>query len=137
MRGRTNAVSGTVLPELSNPAGTANIQSGYQAINGEGEVVTGTLNVPSIVRGDISNPNLESGLLYYFNGNKDATLITDISASSAINVAVGSTIVIVTDDYTVPTLASEEQGRLIYQSNATSRRKATVFIIDDAFTLSI
>ena len=42
MRGRTNAVSGTVLPELSNPAGAANIQSGYQAINGAGEVVTGT-----------------------------------------------------------------------------------------------
>lgn len=45
MRGRTNAVSGTVLPELSNPAGAANIQSGYQAINGEGEVVTGTAAV--------------------------------------------------------------------------------------------
>lgn len=48
MRGRTNAVSGTVLPELSNPAGAANIQSGYQAINGEGEVVTGTYVPPSV-----------------------------------------------------------------------------------------
>lgn len=38
-------MSGTVLPELSNPAGAANIQSGYQAINGEGEVVTGTAAV--------------------------------------------------------------------------------------------
>lgn len=46
MRGRTNAVSGTVLPELSNPAGAANIQSGYQAINGEGEIVTGTYVPP-------------------------------------------------------------------------------------------
>ena len=48
MRGRTNAVSGTVLPELSNPAGAANIQSGYQAINGAGEIVTGTYVPPSV-----------------------------------------------------------------------------------------
>lgn len=41
-------MSGTVLPELSNPAGAANIQSGYQAINGEGEVVTGTYVPPSV-----------------------------------------------------------------------------------------
>lgn len=39
-------MSGTVLPELSNPAGAANIQSGYQAINGEGEIVTGTYVPP-------------------------------------------------------------------------------------------
>lgn len=48
MRGRTNVMSGTVLPELSNPAGAANIQSGYQAINGEGEVVTGTYVAPTV-----------------------------------------------------------------------------------------
>lgn len=41
-------MSGTVLPELSNPAGAANIQIGYQAINGEGEVVTGTYVPPSV-----------------------------------------------------------------------------------------
>lgn len=41
-------MSGTVLPELSNPAGAANIQSGYQAINGEGEVVTGTYVAPTV-----------------------------------------------------------------------------------------
>lgn len=41
-------MSGTVLPELSNPAGAANIQSGYQAINGDGEVVTGTYVPPSV-----------------------------------------------------------------------------------------
>lgn len=43
------ASGGTVLPELSNPAGAANIQSGYQAINGEGEVVTGTAGVRETV----------------------------------------------------------------------------------------
>ena len=48
MRGKSSAVSGTVLPELSNPAGAANIQSGYQAINGAGEVVTGTYVAPTV-----------------------------------------------------------------------------------------
>lgn len=58
MRGRTNAMSGTVLPELSNPAGAANIQSGYQAINGEGEVVTGTAAVrETVVVTVINNSN--------------------------------------------------------------------------------
>lgn len=45
MRGRTNAVSGMVLPELSNPAGAAQILSGYQAIGADGNVITG--NIPS------------------------------------------------------------------------------------------
>lgn len=61
MRGATNAVSGTVLPELSNPAGAANIQSGYQAINGEG--VTGTANTPEYVRGEFLDSE------GYYSGN--------------------------------------------------------------------
>lgn len=48
MTGRTNAGGGIQLPALTNPAAAGNIQSGYQAINGEGEVVTGTY-VPSSV----------------------------------------------------------------------------------------
>lgn len=48
-------MSGTVLPELSNPAGAANIQSGYQAINGEGEVVMGTAIVRSRIDVAITN----------------------------------------------------------------------------------
>ena len=48
MTGRTNAGGGVQLPALTNPAAAGNIQSGYQAINGEGEVVTGTY-VPQTV----------------------------------------------------------------------------------------
>ena len=48
MTGRTNAGGGIQLPALTNPAAAGNIQSGYQAINGEGEVVTGTY-VPQTV----------------------------------------------------------------------------------------
>ena len=52
-------MSGTVLPELSNPAGAANIQSGYQAINGEGEVVTGTAAVRETVEIKVINNSAE------------------------------------------------------------------------------
>lgn len=45
MNGRTNAVAGTTLPALSNPAGAGQILSGYQAINADGEIITG--NIPS------------------------------------------------------------------------------------------
>lgn len=48
MTGRTNAGGGVQLPALTNPAAAGNIQSGYQAINGEGEVMTGTY-VPQTV----------------------------------------------------------------------------------------
>ena len=49
MTGRTNAGGGVQLPALTNPAAAGNIQSGYQAINGEGEVVTGTAGVRETV----------------------------------------------------------------------------------------
>lgn len=43
MTGRTNAAGGVRLPELVNPAGAAQILSGYQAIDAEGEIITGTI----------------------------------------------------------------------------------------------
>ena len=59
MTGRTNAGGGIQLPALTNPAAAGNIQSGYQAINGEGEVVTGTAAVKTFVNGTISlNSNM-------------------------------------------------------------------------------
>lgn len=58
MTGRTNAGGGVQLPALTNPAAAGNIQSGYQAINGEGEVVTGTASVrESVVVTVINNSN--------------------------------------------------------------------------------
>ena len=76
MRGRTNAVSGTVLPELSNPAGAANIQSGYQAINGEGEVVTGTAIVRSRIDVAITNNTNYVLQLGITTGNSPSAKIT-------------------------------------------------------------
>lgn len=36
-------ISGTHLPTLTNPAGAAQILSGYQAINADGEIITGSI----------------------------------------------------------------------------------------------
>lgn len=57
MTGRTNAGGGIQLPALTNPAAAGNIQSGYQAINGEGEVVTGTAAVRETVTATFTNLN--------------------------------------------------------------------------------
>lgn len=58
MTGRTNAGGGVQLPALTNPAAAGNIQSGYQAINGAGEVVTGTASVrETVVVTVINNTN--------------------------------------------------------------------------------
>ena len=35
-------IAGKKLPELTNPAGAANIESGYEAIDGSGNKITGT-----------------------------------------------------------------------------------------------
>lgn len=43
MTGRTNAAGGVRLPELTNPAGAAQILSGYEAINADGEAMVGTI----------------------------------------------------------------------------------------------
>ena len=62
MTGRTNAGGGIQLPALTNPAAAANIQSGYQAINGEGEVVTGTASV--LENGTITVNNVSATRVY-------------------------------------------------------------------------
>ena len=75
MTGRTNAGGGVQLPALTNPAAAGNIQSGYQAINGEGEVVTGTYVPPpsfTQVSGTVecSSFSGESIDLYCVSGNE-------------------------------------------------------------------
>lgn len=82
MRGRTNAaVGGVQLPELSNPAGAANIQSGYQAINGEGEVVTGTYDPEAAVTSWTQNVQIEFGT--YTNTKQTVTLSGDAASVCA------------------------------------------------------
>ena len=56
MTGRTNAAGGVRLPELVNPAGAAQILSGYEAINADGEAMVGTLEVQEPVYGIYNDP---------------------------------------------------------------------------------
>lgn len=73
-------MSGTVLPELSNPAGAANIQSGYQAINGDGEVVTGKAITATAVDVRISNYSGDVIIIFLttHNGSEVDYNITDM-----------------------------------------------------------
>lgn len=78
MTGRTNAGGGVQLPALTNPAAAGNIQSGYQAINGEGEIVTGTAAVKEAGKVQISFVNMFGNVLdIYFTslvGTKHVTI---------------------------------------------------------------
>ena len=50
---RNIVISGKKLPVLTNPASSANIQSGYEAINSNGEKITGTKVMKDFVTGTI------------------------------------------------------------------------------------
>lgn len=67
MTGRTNAGGGVQLPALTNPAAAGNIQSGYQAINGEGEVVTGTASIKEMVSGQLSTDSTQYTFQCYYS----------------------------------------------------------------------
>ncbi len=53
--------AGAQLPALSNPAGAENIQNGYEAIDGAGAKVTGTLTVPNVIHGTFTISSTVSG----------------------------------------------------------------------------
>lgn len=53
---------GTQLPTLSNPAGPENIEAGYEAIDGNGEKMTGTLQYISTLQ-DVYNRAVEKQIV--------------------------------------------------------------------------
>lgn len=78
---------GTVLPELSNPAGARQILSGYQAIDAEGNIITGTIpsqDAQTIAPG-MNNKTIAAG--QYLSGTQtiagDAALIPENIRSGA------------------------------------------------------
>ena len=82
MTGRTNAGGGVQLPALTNPAAAGNIQSGYQAINGEGEVMTGTAAVREAIDVEvINNSNQE----IYVCGVRLSDVLANMSQSAKTN----------------------------------------------------
>lgn len=96
--GRTNAVQ-TRLPALTNPAGAANIQSGYQAINGEGEIIDGTAAVKEVATGTLrKNGYSQSSFTCYYlsltsteSVKITSTVATSISAQKGSILAIIST----------------------------------------------
>ena len=88
MTGRTNAAGGVRLPELANPAVAAQILSGYEAINADGEAMVGTLVVQEPVYGIYNDPaqhvNISNGD-YSLNYLK-ITLPTPIEKVLGLNV---------------------------------------------------
>ena len=82
MNGRTNAVAGTTLPVLSNPAGAGQILNGYQAIGADGSIITGT--IPSrgaqTVTPGRSNQTIAAG--QYLSGTQTIAGDTDLTAGN-------------------------------------------------------
>ena len=70
--------AGVKLPDLSNPATAENIESGYEVINANGEVVTGTAEIPSytVEYGYLAgNIFAESRTIYTTNPRKSKTKV--------------------------------------------------------------
>ena len=80
--GRTNAVGGVQLPELTLPAGAGQILSGYQAIDAEGNIITGTIpsqGAQTITPGT-SNKTIAAGR--YLSGTQTIAGDADLVASN-------------------------------------------------------
>lgn len=93
MNGRTNAVAGTTLPALSNPAGAGQILSGYQAIGADGEVITGTASMLQMVSGEIRSGS-KAGSVYVFNGEEVSSYYLQIGDSYNITIVKNSPVLV-------------------------------------------
>ena len=112
MNGRTNAVAGTTLPALSNPAGAGQILSGYQAIGADGSIITGT--IPSrgaqTVTPGRSNQTIAAG--QYLSGAQTIAGDTDLTVG---NIRSGANIFGVSGSYKGAKVVTEK-----ISSSATS-----------------
>ena len=61
---QNSIISGKKLPTLTNPAGAANIQTGYEAIDGSGEKITG-------INTAVSSGNVKTGTFTLTSQTKD------------------------------------------------------------------
>lgn len=106
-----NQNGGTPLPTLSNPGSAADLRSGKQLLNGDGEIVTGsmatrTLPTPSISvnsSGTITATESLSSAGYYGTGSKSSSVKLSSAHDSdfkAANIKKGVTIFGVTGTYT-------------------------------------
>ena len=127
-------IGGTSLPELTNPADSGQILSGYQAINQDGEVLTGTIasrGAQTITPGT-SNQTIAAG--QYLSGTQTIAGDSDLVAGNIKN---GVNIFGVTGNYQgqgaiyggvrrvndttirIPSKAANYQFIVIYELHAT------------------
>ena len=67
-----NIETGVKLPELTNPATAENIQSGYEAVDGDGNVVTGTATITTYTVEHITAiPNGADTVVYLTNQKRN------------------------------------------------------------------
>lgn len=70
LRDILNEKSSISLPTLNSPASAEHIQSGYEAINNNGEVVTGTYNFAEATSATATTEDILTGKTAYVNGVK-------------------------------------------------------------------
>ena len=135
MTGRTNAGGGVQLPALTNPAAAGNIQSGYQAINGEGEVVTGTASVRETVVVTVINNSMYALEVSYC---KRSTVTPNISLpahTTRTYDALTQSLFVVksgTESRNIQVESSQQYSNFLTYDNVVG-----VLVHDTAFTLTV
>lgn len=107
----TPVSGGIQLPTLSNPAGAAQILSGYQAINANGEIITGTIlsqGAQTITPGT-SSKTIASGR--YLSGTQTIQGDSDLRAA---NIKDGVNIFGITGSFSAPPLQAVSYGPYEY-----------------------
>ena len=135
MTGRTNAGGGVQLPALTNPASAGNIQSGYQAINGEGEVVTGTASVrETVVVTVINNTTYTLEVSYCDRSSAWPNLSLPAHTTRTYNALTQSLFVVKPDieSRNIQVESSQQSGVFLSYGNVFG-----ALVYDAAFTLTV
>lgn len=137
--GQTNAVTGAQLPTLTNPAGAENIQSGYQAINADGEAITGTAAVKEVATGALRKTKKNQYYYWCYYSTPTSTKSIRIMSTSPTTISAlkGSTLTIVGDlgsTAVSQTTGLEELYNSRIGSSSTGQHVFVYEIIGDTFS---
>ena len=135
MTGRTNAGGGVQPPALTNPAAAGNIQSGYQAINGEGEVVTGTASVrEAVVVTVINNSMYELKVSYCKRSTVTPNIFLPAHTTRTYDALTQSLFVVRpgTESRNIQVESSQQNSNFLTYDNVVG-----VLVRDTAFTLTV
>lgn len=135
MTGRTNAGGGVQLPALTNPAAAGNVQSGYQAINGEGEVVTGTASVRETVVVTVINNSMYALEVSYCKRSTATPNISLPAHTTRTYDALTQSLFVVkpgTESRNIQVESSQQYSNFLTYDNVVG-----VLVHDTAFTLTV